>query len=367
MKKMGIIITSIALLVIGSYLFLQNYPEFGKTLNKKQKEQFASLQNFKKGKFINSEEIKMDISLSNIFKMIKGMTQADPLASPKQKPIVKKICADEINQMNNQLVWLGHSSFLIAIENSKILIDPIFSKQTGPISFLGRKKFSSEMPFSIEDLDEIDLVLISHDHYDHLDYESIQKLASKTKRFIVPLGVENHLLSWGVDAEKIVSLNWWEEQQYEHLNIALTPTRHMSGRKFTSQSTTLWGSFVIKGKQNSIFFSGDGGYGKHFQKIGEKYGPFDMALVECGQYNELWENVHMYPEQSVQAGIDVHAKQLLPIHWGAYQLAMHNWLEPVERFIKDAKRKNIPTQVPQIGEVVDWKQIATQKEYWWKK
>ena len=204
----------------------------------------------------------------------------------------------------------------------------------------------------IDELPFIDAVFISHDHYDHLDYQSIVKLESKVSHFFVPLGVSNHLIRWGVPKEKITELNWWNEMEYQGLTIALTPSRHFSGRGLFNSDTTLWGGWVILGKNMRLYTSGDGGYGPHFKEIGKKYGPFDITLIEGGQYDQRWADIHMKPEQSVQANLDVNGKNMMLMHWGSFTLAYHGWKEPIESALKEAKKLDVNLIAPKIGETV---------------
>ena len=211
----------------------------------------------------------------------------------------------------------------------------------------------------------IDAMLISHDHYDHLDHGSIEALNTRTKEFYVPLGVGAHLRAWGIEEDRIHELDWWEEIDHEDLHFAFAPSRHFSGRGITDRFSTLWGSWVIQGSQDNIYFSGDSGYGPHFAEIGAKYGPFDFAMMECGQYNEKWAEIHMMPEETAQAAVDVGAKVMMPIHWGSFVLAMHSWTDPVERVIKKADELHMPILVPMIGEVITMDSIQPSKEPWW--
>jgi L-ascorbate metabolism protein UlaG (beta-lactamase superfamily) len=235
-----------------------------------------------------------------------------------------------------------------------------------PHPWLGGKRFSKELPIEIEQLPQIAAILISHDHYDHLDYESIQKLKDKTGQFYVPLGVGAHFRAWGVPAEKIHELAWWEEINHENLLFAFAPARHFSGRGFT-RNNTLWGSWIIKGPKDNIYFSGDGGYADHFKTIGEKYGPFDFAMLECGQYNPNWAQIHMMPEETVQAAIDVKTKLMMPIHWGAFKLALHPWTDPIERVTKAAQARKMPIIAPKIGQAVYVGATPMAMENWWIK
>ena len=215
----------------------------------------------------------------------------------------------------------------------------------------------------MENLPHIDAIIISHDHYDHLDYPSIAALQSKTDVFMVPLGVGAHFEAWGVKKENIFEMDWWDEVVYKGLTFALAPSRHFSGRGF-ARNETLWGSWIIQSDDESIYFSGDGGYGPHFKEIGEKYGPFDLAMMECGQYNELWGQIHMMPEETAQSAIDVNAKKMMPIHWGMFQLALHSWTDPIERVSKKAKELNVPMIAPKVGEVFTLQTQGVAE--WWK-
>lgn len=224
--------------------------------------------------------------------------------------------------------WYGHSAFLLEIEGKRILIDPMPGKSSSPVSFMTRR-FPYEQPIPPDSIRDIDVIILSHDHYDHLDYESIMALKERTEVFYTALGVGAHLKHWGVNENQIRELDWWDSSKLDNLTFHACPSRHFSGRGITDRNCTQWASRVIEGKHHNIYFSGDSGYGPHFKEIGEKYGPFDFAMMECGQYNEAWEAIHMMPEQSVQAGIDLNAHLLMPIHWGAFSLSIHSWTEPV--------------------------------------
>ena len=208
-------------------------------------------------------------------------------------------------------------------------------------------------------------MVISHDHYDHLDYESIKKSKTKVEHFFVPLGVGVHLEAWNIDPAKITEMDWWEETSYKNIQLACTPAQHFSGRKFSNGQSTLWSSWVIKSSSTALFFSGDSGYAPHFKSIGEKYGPFDFAMMECGQYNKMWPDIHMFPEETAQAGIDVKARALMPIHWGAFKLALHSWTDPIERAAKKAEELNIPLVTPKIGEPILIDELPKPNSVWW--
>ena len=366
----GIIIISILLLTgIAGFLFIKLSPEFGHRPSDEDKANYAKTGYYENGKFVNLIPTSIDMSFKNmlftIFEFVKGNKNRIPQSDI---PVLK---LDSLTIANNdtltKITWFGHSAFLVEIDGKKILLDPMFGDVPAPNPLLGGKRFSKKLPIDIENLPLIAAVLISHDHYDHLDYGSIEKLKSKVLNFYVPLGVKAHLLSWGVSKDKIHEIGWWSEIKDNGLLFAFAPSRHFSGRGLTDRNTTLWGSWIIKGSKNNIFFSGDGGYGEHFKKIGEKYGPFDFAMIECGQYNKNWKQIHMIPEESAQAAADVRAILMMPMHWGAFSLSLHSWTDPVERVLVKAKELNIPITTPEIGEPVVLGSGTFPQTHWWAK
>ena len=261
------------------------------------------------------------------------------------------------------VTWFGHSTALLQFEGKNVLLDPMFSDASSPFPFLG-KRFVNDKSIPVDDLPFIDLVIVSHDHYDHLDHESIRKIKDRVGHFVTTLGVGSHLEYWGVPAERITELDWWQSTEVSGIQITATPSRHFSGRRVPESNNTLWASWVIKGEARNLFFSGDGGYFEGIKEIGQKYGPFDFALMECGQYNANWADIHMTPEQAIQAGIDVGGRLLMPIHWGAFDLSLHPWKEPPSRFADEAERLGVPVALPRIGESFD---IASPPhERWWE-
>ena len=335
-------------LIILAVIYLA--PQFGQPPGKMRKKQFQALENYQNGAFINSQVTEMNIKA---MKMLREILSPHPHRKPTSAPEVKTLNGSQLggqSSANPRLIWFGHSAFLLEMAGKVILIDPMLGERAAPFSFMGPSRYSEELPIDIDDLPEIDLVILSHDHYDHLDYGSIMKLKNKTRHFYTPLGVGSHLEAWGVDSDKIKELNWWDEASLDGINLVCTPARHFSGRALLDRNATLWCSWVISYDTTQIYFSGDGGYGKHFKQIGERYGPFDISLIECGQYNPQWEAIHMLPEQSVQAAIDLKSRLMMPIHWGAFTLAFHSWTEPVERARAAAKKKGLPMATPIIGE-----------------
>ncbi len=259
--------------------------------------------------------------------------------------------------------WLGHSSLMINIDGFRIVTDPVLEKR---VSILGPSRYNGEVPVDVDDIPDIDVVIISHDHYDHLNKYSIQKLHGRTSRFIVPLNVGKRLIAWGVPEEKVVELSWWQEYKINsELLIAATPAQHFSGRGIGDRNETLWASWVIGTKWHTVFFSGDSGYFGGFRQIGEKYGPFDMTFIECGAYGESWPGVHMFPEQTVQAHLDLNGGILHPIHWGTFNLAFHPWFEPMERLTAAAWEEGVTVATPVVGGSTVFGDTP-RSERWWE-
>ncbi len=247
------------------------------------------------------------------------------------------------------VVWFGHSSYLIKSKGVNILVDPVFSGNASPVSFFGGAYAGSNV-YSVDDMPDIDLLVLSHDHYDHLDYKTITLLIPKVKKFYTALGVGAHLERWGVPADRIVEFDWWESHHVAtDIDLTAVPARHFSGRSF-ARGRTLWTAFALKLHGYSLYLGGDSGYGTHFKAIGDKYGPFDLAILECGQYGKDWPNIHMLPEEVAVAAQDLHAKTVLPVHWAKFSLALHGWKEPIERFTKRAAEQKLDVTTPMIGE-----------------
>jgi L-ascorbate metabolism protein UlaG (beta-lactamase superfamily) len=308
----------------------------------------------------------MDMDFNAIIELIGEQIEGTPNSEPDFDVEILKVDSLDLVKSKpiNKAIWFGHSAVLMQLIGKNILFDPMLGDAPAPHPMLGPSRYYDELPIEIEELPIIDYIFISHDHYDHLDMGSIEKLDSKTKAFYVPIGVGAHLKEWGVAEDKIHEMAWWQEVESEGLLIAFAPARHFAGRGF-SRNTTLWGSWIVKADSQSIYFSGDGGYGPHFKAIGEKYGPFDFAMLECGQYNEKWAQIHMMPEETAQAGIDISAEVIMPIHWGSFTLAPHAWTDPVVRVQAEAKKLNLPMTTPKIGEIIYLDGFKYPMEEWW--
>lgn len=262
-----------------------------------------------------------------------------------------------------KFIWFGHSTFIVNFDGTIILFDPVFSGAASPVSFMV-KRFQDAV-LKLEELPEIHYIVLSHDHYDHLDMETIQFFKSKKTKFITPLGVSSHLKDWGIEEERMTELDWWNSINIDSLEFILTPAQHFSGRSASNQNKTLWGSWIVRNKKQSLYFSGDSGYDTHFKAIGDKYGPFDITFIENGQYNEQWREVHVLPEETAQAFLDLKGKRLVPVHWAMFDLSFHNWYEPIEKLEAESKTKNINLLTPKFGQLVKLEE-ETIFEKWWK-
>jgi len=250
-----------------------------------------------------------------------------------------------------KFIWLGHSTFLLSINNKIVLVDPIFSAAASPVSFLV-KRFQPPV-INIDELPELDYVLISHDHYDHLDMETIIKLKDDDVTFVAPLGVGSHMRKWGVDNDKLIELDWWDEIDFNGVTFICTPAQHFSGRMaLFSTMQTLWASWIVKGGGKSVYYSGDSGYDVHYKDIGERYSAFDIVFMDSGQYNERWAAVHNMPDEVIQGFIDLEGRHLVPVHWGMFTLSLHNWYDPPSEITKRAEKQGISVMTPLMGQTV---------------
>jgi L-ascorbate metabolism protein UlaG (beta-lactamase superfamily) len=265
---------------------------------------------------------------------------------------------------DHSLFRLGHSTILLKMQGGFWLTDPVFSERASPVQWAGPRRFH-EAPISIEDLPPITGVVLSHNHFDHLDKASILALAAKTEHFVTPLGVGDTLIAWGVDPAKVHQRDWWESVTVAGIKFVATPSQHFSGRGLFDANKSLWASWVMLDGDFRLFFSGDTGYSDAFKTIGKRFGPFDLTLMETGAYDHQWADVHMQPEQTLQAHIDLGGRWLLPIHNGTFDLALHAWYDPFERITTLAEAAHIPLATPRMGERVDMDSVAS-GERWWR-
>lgn len=289
------------------------------------------------------------------WRVLRKFLQKHPHRQPSQPPGPFSVDAALLAQRpagTLRVTWLGHSTLLLDVDGKRFLTDPLWYQRASPFTLLGPKRFFQN-PLPLDQLPPVDCILLSHDHYDHLDKNTLLSLTQQGIPVITMLGVGRRLLHWGVKKELVTELDWWQSVPLgnEH-TVTATPARHFSGRWLHDRFSTLWGAFAVNGPGHRVFFGADSGYYKGFTEIGEKLGPFDLALLEIGAYNKEWEAIHMGPEKAVQASLDVKAKLLMPIHWGTFNLAMHPWTEPVERLIAEAEKTGVKLMIPAPGETL---------------
>jgi L-ascorbate metabolism protein UlaG (beta-lactamase superfamily) len=335
----------------------------GKLPSGKILERLKQSPNYKTKGFQNLSQTPMLADEASYWTMIRDYFKKNRnTAPPGPLPFVKT----DLNHLTGKepvIVWFGHSSYLLRIENKNILVDPVFSGNAAPLSFMV-KAFPGSNNYGVSDMPPIDYLIITHDHYDHLDFKTMMLLRNKVGHVYCSLGVSSHLQYWGYDTASITELDWWESKPIaDNMVLSAAPARHFSGRGLR-RNQTLWSSFILKTPAHTIYIGGDSGYGSHFKKIGEKYGPFDLAILETGQYNKLWPHIHMMPEEAVQAAVDLGAKKMLPVHWSKFSLAMHEWNEPVKRVLAKAKELNMLVWTPKIGEPVSLAEAYENKEWW---
>lgn len=324
---------------------------FGKLPSGARLERIKRSPQYKEDSFKNASETPMLAEGDSYLKVIKRSFKRDKTRQPASPlPVVKPDYS--IGKDKTAITWYGHSSYLLQIAGKNILVDPVFSKRTSFSQLIGPKAFKGPDAFSADDLPGIDILIITHDHYDHLDHHVMKAIKDKVGYVYTSLGVGSHLESWGLQADKITELDWWDSTvTKEGFKLTAAPARHFSGRGLV-RGKTLWSSFVLEANEQRIFIGGDSGYDTHFKEIGERFGTFDIAILECGQYNLSWPYIHMLPEETVQAAKDLRAKMLLPVHWGKWSLSLHPWNEPIKRAVAAAKKIVQPITTPRIGEQV---------------
>lgn len=343
-----------------------NHKQFGGSLTTYWKAQYQHSPNWRNGVFQNLIATQSTVEWRKLPGMLcrqwKGHKEGYPVSPLPVLPLNR---ADFLQENGTaRFVWYGHSVILLRIDGLTLLIDPMFGDNASPIAPVKTRRFSDNTLAIIDDLPDIDLMLLTHDHYDHLDYDSIMKLKAKTRQFYVALGVKRHLLRWGIPEVQVDEFDWWQSKTFGGIQITFTPTRHFSGRGLSSLAKSLWGGWALQGRREHVWFSGDGGYGPHFREIGRRFGSFDFGFMECGQYNVDWPQIHMFPAESVQAAIDAGVGVAMPVHWGGFNLSyQHGWYEPVQDFVAACRQQALKYCVPRLGELCT---ISEQKkEPWW--
>lgn len=370
MKITAIIIVAILVSIFLVYILFNNFaPQLGNKGTKDIPERIKNSPQFKGGEFINLVETSVSFDKGNLWPMLKdfiwGKEVRKPLNPINNIPLSKS-SFEKLPFGKTAITWLGHSSFILQTQGCVFMVDPVFSKRASVFSFMGPKQFPFAFPYEVKEVPALDAILITHDHYDHLDYKTIRELHGRTKQFYVPLGVKAHLIQWGVEDSKITEMDWWEEVNYnDSINLVATPTRHFTGRRANNRFSTLWCSWVVQTGTQRVFFGGDSGMHPAYKEISNKYGPFDITLLECGAYSKYWRDIHSFPAETAAAHLALRGKVLMPVHWGKFDLSIHGWTEPIESLVKIAEEKDIQIVTPRIGERVVLNE-AYPTDPWWR-
>ena len=341
-------------------------PKFGQPAKGSYKQAILQSPQYRNGSFQNQSETPALTNGGNYWNVSrKFFFNKSKLNKPPYTLLSQKVNLHDLNKDEDILVWFGHSSYFMQLSGKRFLVDPVLSGSASPIPSTTRSFPGSDV-YKAEDIPTIDYLFLTHDHWDHLDYTTLLKLKPNIKKIITSLGVGSHLKHWGFPEENIIEKDWNEKTDLEDgISIVHTPARHFSGRGFT-RNQSLWSSFFLLTPSLKIYLGGDSGYDEHFLSIGDKYGPFDLAILECGQYNEYWKHIHMMPEEVVQAGIDLRAKIVLPVHWGKFALSLHDWDDPINRVVAEGKKRQVDIIHPMIGQPVNINEPVTFKRWWGK-
>lgn len=340
---------------------------FGAQASGLRLERMKASPRFVDGAFVNTapvaQGLKKGTAAPTIAEFLCGGQRRTPRAPlPTRSPLASWQRAPETGL---RATWLGHSTVLLEIDGARVLTDPVWGERASPVAFAGPKRFQP-VPVAVSDLPEVDAVIVSHDHYDHLDYPTILQLAKRRVPFFTSLGVGAHLQAWGVPAERITELDWWEQANVPGtgLTIDAAPSQHFSGRGLGSRNATLWSSLVVRGPKHAVFFSGDTGLTPEYAEIARRFGAFDLVMLEVGAFHEAWGDIHLGPANALEALRLLGGGRLLPVHWGTFNLAIHAWDEPAETLLRLAPERNAQLVMPMLGETVEPARAAPVKPWW---
>ncbi len=342
-------------------------PQFGAAMSGARLERAKANPQYRDGRFVNLQPETPTPFGAMLGYLVRQFSGDEVRVPPSPLPVlaVDRTVLDAAPPASGlRAFWIGHASVYVEIDGLRLLLDPVFAERVSPIP-IGPKRFHPP-PIALADLPKIDAVLVSHDHYDHLDMATVQHLAARGTRFFVPLGIGAHLERWGVPPAQIEEMEWWQRKALGGVEFVCTPTRHYSGRGLGDRSATLWSSWSVLGPQHRFVYSGDTGYGTHFEEIGSRLGPFDVAFVKIGAYGPgaSWLDIHMSPEQAVQAHRDLRARRMFPVHWSTFNLAYHDWDEPIRRTLAEARRTGVELVTPRLGEWVDADREFASTPWW---
>ncbi len=371
-RKLKMIFAAAGVLVIIRVIAIvastDNLSQFGQRPEGERLERIKTSPNYKNDSFVNPNGFEQSFEFDKMRKIIPHWVTGKENREPEESLPIEKLSTESFTTNDStglRVAWLGHNTAYIEIDGMTILADPVWAERYSPSSLWGPKRFHP-VPIEIEDLPHIDAVIISHDHYDHLDKDAVIALNEKGTTFYAPLGVGAHLESWGVDITHIVELDWWDEVKLENgITLAATPAVHFSGRSMPGQNKTLWATWAIVGPKHRVYYGGDSGLMRKYYDIGEKYGPFDISFMPIGAYGDQWPEIHLTPEEAVEAHQRINGGVMIPIHWGTFNLAFHDWYEPPERLVKAVMPTEVQLLIPQAGQMISLDDIPP-LETWWR-
>lgn len=364
----------IIIIVAGGVFWYMQQPIWGAEPKGERLARIQASPNYKNGEFQNLNPVEVMVnndpdsqsSTSMVSALYKFFFEKDPNSVPDYVPAAEhKVDLKHLDPNENIIVWMGHSSLFMQLEGKKILVDPVFSGYGAPVSFANRA-FNNTDQYTVDDIPELDILLISHDHYDHLDYETVKALIPKSKQIVTALGVGAHLELWGAKLEQIWEGDWNDVYTVnDSMKIHVLPTQHFSGRTL-KRNQTLWASFAFITPNHRIFMGADGGYSPTYQLIGQEFGPFDLAILENGQYDEQWHAIHAMPEETATIAEELRAKRVMPIHNSKFKLAHHEWTDPMDRLLAASEGKFYDVLTPMIGEELNIDSPNVTTHTWWK-
>jgi len=366
-RKLPVALALIALLLVAAIAWVLSWPAFGGApLEGERLARARANPQFRDGRFVNvvpQAQRQWSDTWTMLHEQFTGTQQRIPPAPlPVRALDVAALQAPPAPGL--RAFWIGHASVYVELDGLRLLVDPVFSEYASPVE-VGPRRFQPP-PLRLDELPRIDAVLITHDHYDHLDMATVRQLAARGSSFYVPLGIGAHLDRWGVPAAQVHELEWGQERALRGVRIVATPSRHYSGRSLRDGNATLWSSWSVLGARQRFYVSGDTGWSDHFQEIGARHGPFDLAFIKVGAYGpgDSWRDIHMSAEDAVRAHVALRARRLFPVHWGTFNLAFHAWDEPIRRTVAAARAANVELVTPRLGEIVDAERPAGVDAWW---